>query len=567
MTSIAQYDRARRALADASSVHEILPLIDEVENVRRYAKQINDRELLSDAEVFQMRIERKLGFVLTEAKKAGHFKVGRRKVAGDDDQNNGSGYTEPFPPATLEEAGVGKKLSMRAQKRSGIAEQAFELMVRATRERIAAANAVPVNGARAMAPGRKEPSASLDFSPTPPWATRALMERVFPAMSISRSELTSAHEPAAGEGHLAEVLREYFARVTCSDIFDYGTGDQIGDFLDDGFAVDADWIITNPPFKDMAEQFTLKALRQAKVGVAIFARLQWLETVGRYERIFRDQPPTQIAFFAERVNLCMGRWEPDGGTATAYIWLVWKKGEAPRAPFWIPPGAQESLTRPDDIERFTAHPVIRREHLPPHDPETGEVIEEIDGGALSQAENDLAGYRAGGLVLPNTVRSTSEPPAFPPTEFADLRKFEHDQMDDALAARIPEYEKRGLVSNALGPWRLTGPGKVRLAIVGRERNERIALCKARLDQQPFWDWSDLSSIAGGEHVDDQSVRSLVGADLVVCTEDGGVALTDAGRARLAELESVVDVDPRGQVLRPGKPIDLPLFLPADEAAQ
>jgi hypothetical protein len=58
----------------------------------------------------------------------------------------------------------------------------------------------------------------------------------------------------------------------------------------------------------------------------------------------------------------MGRWEPDGRTATAYIWLVWIKGRAPRAPLWIPPGQRDACARPDDVERFTASPVVKKEH-------------------------------------------------------------------------------------------------------------------------------------------------------------------------------------------------------------
>ena len=93
----------------------------------------------------------------------------------------------------------------------------------------------------------------------------------------------------------------------------------------------------------------------------MFVRLQWLESVGRYETIFRDHPPTVIAFFAERVNLCKGEWNPNGTTATAYIWLVWVIGTPPYAPFWIPPGQREALTYPDDAERFTCHPVRKIE--------------------------------------------------------------------------------------------------------------------------------------------------------------------------------------------------------------
>ena len=63
-------------------------------------------------------------------------------------------------------------------------------------------------------------------------------------------------------------------------------------------------------------------------------------------------PPTLIAFFTERVPLHKGRWEPEGATFTAYIWLVWIKGAEPRAPFWIPPGCRVALSKPEDIEKF-----------------------------------------------------------------------------------------------------------------------------------------------------------------------------------------------------------------------
>ena len=41
----------------------------------------------------------------------------------------------------------------------------------------------------------------------------------------------SAWEPAAGEGHMAEVLKEYLAWVRASDVFDYGCGDELGSFV------------------------------------------------------------------------------------------------------------------------------------------------------------------------------------------------------------------------------------------------------------------------------------------------------------------------------------------------
>ncbi len=220
------------------------------------------------------------------------------------------------------------------------------------------------NGSRAIMGSRHEAPDSLDYFPTPPWATRALIEHVLPQVGRRGDcRRQTAWEPACGEGHIAEVLCEYFRAVFATDIHDYGYGHfRDRDFLEVKTLVGGsfDWIITNPPFGELGEAFVLNAIRLASSGVAMFMRVQWLDTIGRYERIFRDQPPTLIAFFAERVPLCKGRWDPDGDTATAYMWLVWIKGAEPRAPFWIPPGQRKALTRDDDVERFTARPVMKR---------------------------------------------------------------------------------------------------------------------------------------------------------------------------------------------------------------
>ncbi len=262
------------------------------------------------------------------------------------------------------------------------------------------------NGARSIMSSRQEPDDSLDYFPTPPWATRALMERVLPQLGYqpTQPDQWTAWEPASGAGHMAEVLREYFSDVTTTDIHDYGYADDEHDFLAENATFDpgADWIITNPPFGLKAEAFVLRALGLARIGVAMLFRLQWLETEGRCERIFIPHPPTMIAFFAERVGIWKGRWEPDGGTATAYIWLVWDKTRRePLAPYWIPPGQREALTRPDDAERFTAHPVIRREALPAHDPYTGEITETASAPRCRRARAETRQDALHGLARSN----------------------------------------------------------------------------------------------------------------------------------------------------------------------
>lgn len=216
---------------------------------------------------------------------------------------------------------------------------------------------------------RKEPDDSLDFFPTPPFATRALCEHVLPHIFLhgrSKPWPYSVWEPACGEGHMAEVLKEYFATVHTSDVHPYGDH-ELFDFLSSLLLPTGqyDWIITNPPFTGSSDRglgFTLRALDLACIGVAIFCRTQWaIEGKNRYEMLFRDRPPTLFAPFVERVPLHRHRWEPDGTTATAYCWLVWVKGREPMAPFWIPPDCRKKLTHPSDRRRFAAWSVPQEE--------------------------------------------------------------------------------------------------------------------------------------------------------------------------------------------------------------
>ena len=67
---------------------------------------------------------------------------------------------------------------------------------------------------------RIEPKDSQDDFPTPPWATRALIEHI---LTDKRPlSVMSCLEPACGAGHMAKVLKEYFGEVRCADAFHYG---------------------------------------------------------------------------------------------------------------------------------------------------------------------------------------------------------------------------------------------------------------------------------------------------------------------------------------------------------
>lgn len=279
-------------------------------------------------------------------------------------------------------------------------------------------------GNRAIMSSRVEPDDSLDYFPTPPWGTRALIERVLKPHGITLRGAIC--EPACGEGHIAEVLREYGLDVYPSDIFDHGYG-EILDYLTTDLNFGADWIITNPPFDEKALQFVELALTQARIGVAMFFRSQWaVEGIERYQRLFSVKPPTITAFFAERVNLCKGGWDPKGSTATAYCWLVWHHGAQPRPTFWIPPGCREALSRHDDVERFTAHPVIKKIH---------ELPREEASGTAREAPSTLCEREP---VEPLVVAAGPDvgPQAAPPP------RFEAALPDGAYPLDIPAFLKR-----------------------------------------------------------------------------------------------------------------------------
>lgn len=198
------------------------------------------------------------------------------------------------------------------------------------------------NRSHAVMQQRHEPHDSLDDFPSPSWCVRAFIEHILlpRCPEIDRQRVW---ECAANRGCMARPLSEYFGDVYATDVHDYGWSglDKIEDFLFHGSENDAgeiDWVISNPPFK-AAEQFVEKAGRIAKVGYAFLVRTSFLEGVGRYNNLFRRNPPSVVAQYVERVGMARGRVDPNIATATSYAWMVWIK-ERPSditELAWIPP--------------------------------------------------------------------------------------------------------------------------------------------------------------------------------------------------------------------------------------
>ncbi len=211
------------------------------------------------------------------------------------------------------------------------------------------------NTTHAVMAQRVEPKDSPDDFPTPPWATRALVEHILEDQKSLAA--MSCLEPACGAGHMSRTLEEYFGKVISSDIGTYGYG-YVRDFLTDPYEPrSVDWVITNPPFR-LSEEFLIRSLKIAREGVAILARTVFIESIGRYQNIFSQTPPSKFAQFTERVPMVKGRLDKKAVTATSYAWLVWELANGPIVPrlMWVPP-CRKTLEKQDDYSNTELLPV------------------------------------------------------------------------------------------------------------------------------------------------------------------------------------------------------------------
>jgi N6-adenosine-specific RNA methylase IME4 len=126
--AISLYDTACRALAEAVQVDELKTVLDVSAAIRAYARQAKNRELEANAAILRERAERKLGEKLIEAKAAGQISRGQPP--------KNCSNAEQFSRVTLDEVDIDRKLSMRAQRKAGIAARAFDAMVDRMRDDI-----------------------------------------------------------------------------------------------------------------------------------------------------------------------------------------------------------------------------------------------------------------------------------------------------------------------------------------------------------------------------------------------------------------------------------------------
>ena len=154
-----------------------------------------------------------------------------------------------------------------------------------------------------------------DFYPTPPEATRALLER---------EQFTGAiWEPACGDGAICKVLMDAGYDVIATDLIARGYGMSRRDFLME-FTPAAPNIITNPPFK-LATEFVRHSLALTTGKVCILMRLACLEGAERRE-IYDNSPLARVWVFSRRLTMFRRGESTEGTGMIAFAWFVWEHG-------------------------------------------------------------------------------------------------------------------------------------------------------------------------------------------------------------------------------------------------
>jgi len=151
----------------------------------------------------------------------------------------------------------------------------------------------------------------LDYFPTPPYASLALLKREQFSGSI--------WEPACGEYHMANVLKMQYpdSEVIATDII-YGQ-----DFLKTNKKVDN--IVTNPPFT-LANDFILHCKKCATKKIAFILRNQFLESKGRHAMFLdKDFPLKAVYQFVHRVPFAKGKIDLRASNTLAFSWFVWDR--------------------------------------------------------------------------------------------------------------------------------------------------------------------------------------------------------------------------------------------------
>jgi hypothetical protein len=170
-----------------------------------------------------------------------------------------------------------------------------------------------------------------DFYATPPEEVVNL---------LSREKLYGTIlDNSCGRGHIIKEVAKAYPdnKIIATDLIDRGYGIGGLDFLDDDYPYidNIDTIIMNPPFK-LIVPFVTKSLEIANKKVILFARMQFLESQTRYNKIFKFNKPNRIYIYVDRVACAKGgNFEKALSSNMAFAWFIWDKEDTNVSIDWI----------------------------------------------------------------------------------------------------------------------------------------------------------------------------------------------------------------------------------------
>lgn len=158
-----------------------------------------------------------------------------------------------------------------------------------------------------------------DFYPTPPECTVALLNY------LDLPTGTVVWEPAAGEGHIVEVLADWGLSVLASDLHPAGRYvTESTDYLSAPLPAGVDVVITNPPFS-IAQAFIEHTL-DLGVPFALLLKSQYWHSKGR-RALFERHRPTAVLPLTWRPDFLFGA--KSASPTMECLWTVW--GSEPAA--------------------------------------------------------------------------------------------------------------------------------------------------------------------------------------------------------------------------------------------
>ena len=131
-------------------------------------------------------------------------------------------------------------------------------------------------------------------------------------------------ECAVGGGNLSKELKRLGYKVELeTDLYDYGYPEATTgiDFLKCKRKFRGN-IITNPPYNQI-NKWIPHQNQLATHKSYIFARIQTIETIKRYENIFKKDPPILICPFVKRIKCYPNNKDTIKSSAICYAWFIW----------------------------------------------------------------------------------------------------------------------------------------------------------------------------------------------------------------------------------------------------